>query len=151
MTLKYILWWGSMSGILWKCGVTPFHYHLLPHPGRVITVRVPSQNQFPVWKLFVLDRNTWNHMTLCKSFFFFYFFFFLLDKNAWYHITVCKPDYIQKKSPIKKMQSNIEDIVITINHLRNESNDDYHQIGIAVWNHLIACKLLEIIEVYANY
>ena len=33
-------------------------------------------------KLFVLDRNTWNHTTVYKL--------FVLDRNTWYHRTVCK-------------------------------------------------------------
>ena len=34
------------------------------------------------WKLFVLDRNTWNYITVCKL--------FVLDGNTWNYITVCK-------------------------------------------------------------
>ena len=63
MTLKYILWWGSILGI-------PLHYHysqvhsdaewqyLLGYNLGVISVR----------KLLVLNRNTWNHKTVNKLF-----------------------------------------------------------------------------------
>ena len=39
-----------------------------------------ESNRF-VWKIFVLDSNTWNHMTERKS--------LVLDKNCWKHITLC--------------------------------------------------------------
>ena len=39
-------------------------------------------NHITVWKVFVFDRNTWNHITMSKL--------FVLDKNTWNHTTLCK-------------------------------------------------------------
>ena len=48
----------------------------------VVTVRVASIDEINVWKLFVLDMNTWNLITVMKL--------FVLDMNTWNLITVMK-------------------------------------------------------------
>ena len=50
-----------------------------------------------VWKLLVLDRNTWYHITVCKS--------FVLNRNTWYYITM-QTNYYRK---IKKCNLKISD------------------------------------------
>ena len=42
-----------------------------------------------VYKLLVLDKNTWNHATVCEL--------FILDKNTWYTNCVQTNDYRQAK------------------------------------------------------
>ena len=64
-------------------------------------------NHITVSKLFVLDRNTWSHVTGCKL--------FVLDWNTWNHKIMCKLMIIDKKMYDKKiMQWNIKNLVISI-------------------------------------
>ena len=35
-----------------------------------------------VWKLLILDKNTWNHMTVCKL--------FIKERRSLNYITICK-------------------------------------------------------------
>ena len=68
---------------------------------------IDESNRF-VWKLFLLDRNMWNHTTVGKL--------FVLYKNTWYHITGLQTnDYRWVKKnvifffpPFKWLQWNIE-------------------------------------------
>ena len=60
---------------------------LLPGPLKpsvVVPVRYSSTCPiaFSIWTLFLLERNTWYHITVCKL--------FLWARNTWYYITLCK-------------------------------------------------------------
>ena len=52
-------------------------------------------------KLFVLDRNTWNHRIVSKL--------FVLDRNTWYHTTMCK----QKKGSTAEWENFLKILFIT--------------------------------------
>ena len=51
-------------------------------PAAIVPVTASSVGQMNVWKLLILDRNTWYHITVCN--------FFVLNRNTWNHVTVCK-------------------------------------------------------------
>ena len=55
-----------------------------------------------VHKLLVLEKNTWNHTTVCKL--------LILDRNTWNHIIVCKQMIIDK---FQKMRWNTENTGIS--------------------------------------
>ena len=62
MTLNCIQWFWSLG----KSGVIPSLLLLSDSlwPREVVPVEVPSMGQINAWKLLVLDRNTWNHITI---------------------------------------------------------------------------------------
>ena len=58
MALNCIQWWGSSFGELESVDNSQVHVDLSEF-------HVSNKS---VWKVFVLDRNTWNHITMCKLF-----------------------------------------------------------------------------------
>ena len=64
MIVNWIWWWDSCSG-----GLGNVEYHSLPllldslWPGLVVFM-----NQIDICKLFVLERNTWYHITMKNTF-----------------------------------------------------------------------------------
>ena len=73
-----------------------------------------------VYKLLILDRNTLRYTTVWKS--------FVLNGNTWYPITVVKNDYRH----IKKMQQNIENIIMIILIKKLHTKYRYIQIMYAI-------------------
>ena len=68
MTLNCIWWWGSSSVVLLSVehlfiGIIP--RFTLTRSGSICLDPVYESNR-SIWKLFVLDRNTWFHITECK-------------------------------------------------------------------------------------
>ena len=62
MTIKCIQWWDSSSETLGNIK-SPLNYSQVVEP-----VRVRTMGQRFVWKLFLLEGNTWNHEIMCKLF-----------------------------------------------------------------------------------
>ena len=44
----------------------------------------------------MLDKNTWNHLTVCKQIFYSNKEIFMLDRNTWNYLTVCKQIFYSK-------------------------------------------------------
>ena len=61
ITLNCIRWWSSDSRVLGECGVPHCHYSKIPYDLEFYCPIHGSNNS--VWKLFVLDKNSWNHVT----------------------------------------------------------------------------------------
>ena len=69
MKLNSIWWWGSISGALGNVN-SPLYWYYLYRSNR------------STWKLLVLDRNTWNHVIMCKL--------LVVDRITWHHMTEYK-------------------------------------------------------------
>ena len=65
-----------------------------------------------MYKLFILERNTWNYMTMCKL--------FVFDRDTLSSYNCAKTnDYHEQISELKRIQKNIENIVmITVKGLQ---------------------------------